>query len=249
LPFFGVEPALIDPVSGEEIHGNDVEGVLTFKQSWPSMARTVWGAHNRYRETYLDVYKGYYFTGDGAARDHEGFYWIRGRVDDVVNVSGHRLSTAEIEAALLEHHSVADAAVVGIADELTGQAVNAFVDLKEGVESSDALRKELIVQVRKSIGPFAAPKAVYVVPDMPKTRSGKIMRRVLRKIVAGEEDQLGDITTVSHLLQLPQVAFVANITHSFLILLLLRRLSRLFTMPSASEVSDKKGYKDMMHII
>lgn len=249
MPFFGVEPALIDPVSGEEIHGNDVEGVLTFKQSWPSMARTVWGAHNRYRETYLDVYKGYYFTGDGAARDHEGFYWIRGRVDDVVNVSGHRLSTAEIEAALLEHHSVADAAVVGIADELTGQAVNAFVDLKEGVESSDALRKELIVQVRKSIGPFAAPKAVYVVPDMPKTRSGKIMRRVLRKIVAGEEDQLGDITTVSHLLQLPQVAFVANITHSFLILLLLRRLSRLFTMPSASEVSDKKGYKDMMHII
>ncbi|KAH7269744.1 uncharacterized protein BKA55DRAFT_588374 [Fusarium redolens] len=197
LPFFGVEPALIDPVSGEEIHGNDVEGVLTFKQSWPSMARTVWGAHNRYRETYLDVYKGYYFTGDGAARDHEGFYWIRGRVDDVVNVSGHRLSTAEIEAALLEHHSVADAAVVGIADELTGQAVNAFVDLKEGVESSDALRKELIVQVRKSIGPFAAPKAVYVVPDMPKTRSGKIMRRVLRKIVAGEEDQLGDITTLS----------------------------------------------------
>ncbi|RKL33570.1 Acetyl-coenzyme A synthetase [Fusarium proliferatum] len=197
LPFFGVEPALIDPVSGQEIHGNDVEGVLTFKQSWPSMARTVWGAHNRYRETYLDVYKGYYFTGDGAARDHEGFYWIRGRVDDVVNVSGHRLSTAEIEAALLEHHSVADAAVVGIADELTGQAVNAFVDLKEGVESSDALRKELIVQVRKSIGPFAAPKAVYVVPDMPKTRSGKIMRRVLRKIVAGEEDQLGDITTLS----------------------------------------------------
>ncbi|CAJ0545731.1 Ff.00g092040.m01.CDS01 [Fusarium sp. VM40] len=197
LPFFGVEPALIDPVSGEEIHGNDVEGVLTFKQSWPSMARTVWGAHNRYRETYLDVYKGYYFTGDGAARDHEGFYWIRGRVDDVVNVSGHRLSTAEIEAALLEHPSVADAAVVGISDELTGQAVNAFVDLKEGVESSDELRKELVVQVRKSIGPFAAPKAVYVVPDMPKTRSGKIMRRVLRKIVAGEEDQLGDITTLS----------------------------------------------------
>jgi acetyl-CoA synthetase len=161
------------------------------------MARTVWGAHNRYKEAYLDVYKGYYFTGDGAARDHEGFYWIRGRVDDVVNVSGHRLSTAEIEAALLEHHAVADAAVVGISDELTGQAVNAFVDLKEDVESNDALRKELIVQVRKSIGPFAAPKAVYIVPDMPKTRSGKIMRRVLRKIVAGEEDQLGDTTTVS----------------------------------------------------
>ncbi|KAH6900182.1 hypothetical protein B0T10DRAFT_469843 [Thelonectria olida] len=197
LPFFGIEPAIIDPVSGEEIHGNDVEGVLAFKQPWPSMARTVWGAHKRYMETYLNVYKGYYFTGDGAARDHEGFYWIRGRVDDVVNVSGHRLSTAEIEAALIEHHAVADAAVVGVADELTGQAVNAFVDLKESVESSDALRKELIVQVRKSIGPFAAPKAVYIVPDMPKTRSGKIMRRVLRKILAGEEDQLGDITTLS----------------------------------------------------
>lgn len=197
LPFFGIEPAIIDPVSGEEIHGNDVEGVLAFKQPWPSMARTVWGAHKRYMETYLSVYKGYYFTGDGAARDHEGFYWIRGRVDDVVNVSGHRLSTAEIEAALIEHHAVAEAAVVGVADELTGQAVNAFVALKETVESSEALRKELIVQVRKSIGPFAAPKAVYIVPDMPKTRSGKIMRRVLRKILAGEEDQLGDITTLS----------------------------------------------------
>uniref|UniRef100_A0A8H7ND87 Acetyl-coenzyme A synthetase n=1 Tax=Bionectria ochroleuca TaxID=29856 RepID=A0A8H7ND87_BIOOC len=197
LPFFGIEPAIIDPVSGEEIHGNDVEGVLAFKQPWPSMARTVYGAHKRYMDTYLNVYKGYYFTGDGAGRDHEGFYWIRGRVDDVVNVSGHRLSTAEIEAALIEHHSVAEAAVVGVADELTGQAVNAFVAVKAGQEANDALRKELIMQVRRSIGPFAAPKAVYIVPDMPKTRSGKIMRRVLRKILAGEEDQLGDITTLS----------------------------------------------------
>lgn len=137
------------------------------------------------------------FTGDGAGRDHEGFYWIRGRVDDVVNVSGHRLSTAEIEAALIEHHAIAEAAVVGIADELTGQAVNAFVAIKDGNESSDALRKEFILQVRKSIGPFAAPKAVYIVPDLPKTRSGKIMRRILRKILAGEEDQLGDISTLS----------------------------------------------------
>ncbi|CAH0021996.1 hypothetical protein V2G26_001057 [Clonostachys chloroleuca] len=197
LPFFGIEPAIIDPVSGEEIHGNDVEGVLAFKQPWPSMARTVYGAHKRYMDTYLNVYKGYYFTGDGAGRDHEGFYWIRGRVDDVVNVSGHRLSTAEIEAALIEHHSVAEAAVVGVADELTGQAVNAFVAVKAGQDANDALRKELIMQVRRSIGPFAAPKAVYIVPDMPKTRSGKIMRRVLRKILAGEEDQLGDITTLS----------------------------------------------------
>ncbi|KAH7321119.1 acetate-CoA ligase [Stachybotrys elegans] len=197
LPFFGIEPAIIDPVSGEEIHGNDVEGVLAIKQAWPSMTRTVWGAHKRYMDTYLNVYKGYYFTGDGAGRDHEGFYWIRGRVDDVVNVSGHRLSTAEIEAALIEHHAVAEAAVVGVADELSGQAVNAFVALKDGNESTEQLRKDFIMQVRKSIGPFAAPKAVYIVPDLPKTRSGKIMRRILRKILAGEEDQLGDITTLS----------------------------------------------------
>ncbi|KAM0703672.1 hypothetical protein Q7P35_009611 [Cladosporium inversicolor] len=197
LPFFGIEPAIIDPVSGEEIHGNDVEGVLAFKQAWPSMCRTVWGAHKRYMDTYLNVYKGYYFTGDGAARDSEGYYWIRGRVDDVVNVSGHRLSTAEIEAALIEHHAVGEAAVVGINDELTGQAVNAFVSIKDGNEQNDELRKALIMQVRKSIGPFAAPKAVFCIPDLPKTRSGKIMRRILRKILAGEEDQLGDISTLS----------------------------------------------------
>ncbi|KAG6055847.1 Acetyl-coenzyme A synthetase [Claviceps sp. LM77 group G4] len=197
FPFFGIEPAIIDPISGEEIHGNDVEGVLAFKQPWPSMTRTVYGAHKRYMDTYLNVYKGYYFTGDGAGRDHEGFYWIRGRVDDVVNVSGHRLSTAEIEAALIEHNAIAEAAVVGVTDELTGQAVNAFVSVKEGVEVSDALRKEFIMQVRRSIGPFAAPKAIHVVPDLPKTRSGKIMRRILRKILAGEEDQLGDISTLS----------------------------------------------------
>ncbi|GIZ40963.1 hypothetical protein CKM354_000428300 [Cercospora kikuchii] len=197
LPFFGIEPALIDPVSGEEISGNDKEGVLAFKQAWPSMARTVWGAHKRYMDTYLNVYKGYYFTGDGAARDKEGYYWIRGRVDDVVNVSGHRLSTAEIEAALIEHNAVGEAAVVGINDELTGQAVNAFVSIKDGNEVNDQLKKDLVLQVRKSIGPFAAPKAVFIIPDLPKTRSGKIMRRILRKILAGEEDQLGDTSTLA----------------------------------------------------
>ncbi|KAI5310805.1 acetyl-CoA synthetase [Ascosphaera atra] len=204
LPFFGIEPAIIDPMSGAEIEGNDVEGVLAFKQPWPSMARTVWGAHKRYMDTYLNVYKGYYFTGDGAGRDHDGYYWIRGRVDDVVNVSGHRLSTAEIEAALLENHQVAEAAVVGVADELTGQTVNAFVALKsdhpekpQTDEETDMVRKELVLQVRKTIGPFAAPKAVYVVEDLPKTRSGKIMRRILRKILSGEEDSLGDISTLS----------------------------------------------------
>lgn len=197
LPFFGIEPAIIDPVSGEEISGNDVEGVLAFKQPWPSMARTVWGAHKRYMDTYLNVYKGYYFTGDGAGRDHEGYYWIRGRVDDVVNVSGHRLSTAEIEAALIEHHQVGEAAVVGINDELTGQAVNAFVSLKAGEETTDEVKKDLVMQVRKSIGPFAAPKAIFVIDDLPKTRSGKIMRRILRKILAGEADQLGDTSTLA----------------------------------------------------
>ncbi|KAL2057012.1 hypothetical protein ABVK25_002751 [Lepraria finkii] len=197
LPFFGIEPAIVDPVSGEEIHGNDVEGVLAIKKPWPSMARTVWGAHKRYMDTYLNVYKGYYFTGDGAGRDHDGYYWIRGRVDDVVNVSGHRLSTAEIEAALIEYHQVGEAAVVGINDELSGQAVNAFVSLKEGNETTDQVKKDLIMQVRKSIGPFAAPKAIFIVDDLPKTRSGKIMRRILRKILAGEEDQLGDTSTLS----------------------------------------------------
>jgi len=197
LPFFGIEPVIIDPVSGKEIEGNDVEGVLAFKQPWPSMARTVWGAHKRYMDTYLNVYKGYYFTGDGAGRDHEGYYWIRGRVDDVVNVSGHRLSTAEIEAALIEDASVAEAAVVGINDEMTGQAVNAFVSLKDNSQGGDSKKKELVMQVRKSIGPFAAPKAIFIVDDLPKTRSGKIMRRILRKILSGEEDSLGDISTLA----------------------------------------------------
>jgi len=197
LPFFGIDPAIIDPVSGVELHGNDVEGVLAFKKPWPSMARSVWASHKRYMDTYLNVYKGYYFTGDGAGRDHEGYYWIRGRVDDVVNVSGHRLSTAEIEAALIHHPAVAEAAVVGIADELTGQSVQAFVAIKDQFKDTPELRKEFIGQVRKSIGPFAAPKLVFVVNDLPKTRSGKIMRRILRKILSGEEDQLGDTSTLS----------------------------------------------------
>ncbi|KAA8915384.1 hypothetical protein TRICI_002462 [Trichomonascus ciferrii] len=197
LPFFGIDLVLIDPVSGKELEGNDVEGVLAIRSPWPSMARSVWGAHQRYLETYLKPYPGYYFTGDGAARDSEGYYWIRGRVDDVVNVSGHRLSTAEIESALLEHPNAAEAAVVGVADELTGQAVIAFVSLKDSAEPSASVKKEFIMHVRKEIGPFAAPKNVIIVNDLPKTRSGKIMRRVLRKIVAGEADSLGDTSTLS----------------------------------------------------
>ncbi|POS84896.1 acetyl-coenzyme A synthetase-like protein 1, partial [Erysiphe pulchra] len=196
LPFFGIEPGIIDGVSGKEILDPDVEGNLVFKKPWPSMARTVWGAHNRYMNTYLRMFEGYYFTGDAASRDSDGYYWIRGRVDDVINVSGHRLSTAEIEAALIAHHTVSEAAVVGISDDLTGQAICAFVSLKSGNTSSD-LSKDLILQVRKIIGPFASPKTIHIVSDLPKTRSGKIMRRILRKILAGEGGELGDISTLS----------------------------------------------------
>lgn len=198
FPVFGIDPVIIDPVSGQELSGNDIEGVLAIRSPWPSMARSVWNSHSRYMETYLKPYPGYYFTGDGAGKDHEGYYWIRGRVDDVVNVSGHRLSTAEIEAALIEHTAVAESAVVGINDDLTGQAVNAFVALKFKPSDDAAIKKELILQVRKSIGPFAAPKSVILVDDLPKTRSGKIMRRILRKVLSGEEDQLGDISTLSN---------------------------------------------------
>ncbi|ODV98631.1 hypothetical protein PACTADRAFT_48352 [Pachysolen tannophilus NRRL Y-2460] len=202
VPFFGIDACIIDPVTGKELFGNDVEGVLAVKSSWPSMARSVWKNHTKYLDTYLKVYPGYYFTGDGAGRDHDGYYWIRGRVDDVVNVSGHRLSTSEIETALLEDKKVSEAAVVGISDELTGQAVVAFVSLKSDDvakgEELAALRKSLIMHVRGVIGPFAAPKSVIVVDDLPKTRSGKIMRRVLRKVTNGEADQLGDMSTLAN---------------------------------------------------
>jgi acetyl-CoA synthetase len=160
------------------------------------------------------------FTGDGAGRDHEGFYWIRGRVDDVVNVSGHRLSTAEIEAALVMYQGVAEAAVVAASDELTGQctgltihltiAVNAFVSLKDDVKGTPQLNKELILQVRKAIGPFAAPKSIIIVEDLPKTRSGKIMRRILRKILAGEEDQLGDVSTLADPSIVPKIIEIVH---------------------------------------
>lgn len=203
LPFFGIEAHILDPVSGEELLDDGVEGVLAIKNAWPSIARGIFNDYHRFIDTYLGAYPGYYFTGDGAARDKDGFYWILGRVDDVVNVSGHRLSTAEIEAALIEHQLVAESAVVGYADELTGQAVAAYVSLKSNIKSGDkdsidAVKKELILTVRREIGPFAAPKLILLVDDLPKTRSGKIMRRILRKVLAGEEDQLGDISTLSN---------------------------------------------------
>ncbi|KAG8216213.1 hypothetical protein J3R82DRAFT_8246 [Butyriboletus roseoflavus] len=201
VPFFGIEPVILDPVSGQELIGNNVEGLLVLKRPWPSVARSVWNDHNRYLETYMKPYPGFFYTGDGAARDEHGYIWIKGRIDDVINVSGHRLSTAEIESALILHKGVAETAVIGTADELTGQAVYAFVTLKPefAYDTNDeaALSKELVLQVRKVIGPFAAPKKVFIVGDLPKTRSGKIMRRIMRKIVAGEGDQLGDLSTLA----------------------------------------------------
>ncbi|KAF9186991.1 acetyl-CoA synthetase [Haplosporangium sp. Z 767] len=198
VPFFGIDIAILDPVTGKELVGNDVTGVLAVKKAWPSVARSVYNNHQRYLETYLKPYPGYYFTGDGATRDKDGYIWIRGRVDDVINVSGHRLSTAEIESALIMHHSVAETAVIGAADDVTGQCIHAFVCLKPGVSNhSTDLSKELVLQVRKVIGPFAAPKKIYLVEDLPKTRSGKLMRRILRKIIAGESDSLGDISTLA----------------------------------------------------
>ncbi|CEI89838.1 Putative Acetyl-coenzyme A synthetase [Rhizopus microsporus] len=197
LPFFGIKPVILDPTTGKVLEGNDVTGVLAISQPWPSMARTVYNNHARFLETYLHPYNGYYFTGDGATRDKDGYIWIRGRVDDVINVSGHRLSTAEIESALILHHSVAEAAVVGGHDDLTGQCIHAFAVLKPNIEDSEGFEKELTLQVRKVIGPFATPKRIYVVTDLPKTRSGKIMRRILRKIVNGEQDSLGDTSTLA----------------------------------------------------
>lgn len=200
LPFFGVVPKILDPVSGEELTEDGVEGVLAIKNAWPSITRGIYNDYNRFIDTYLKSYPNHYFSGDGAARDTDGFYWILGRVDDVVNVSGHRLSTAEIEAAIIEHPLVGETAVVGYADELTGQAVAAYVSLKSSVKIDDveAIKKELVLTVRKEIGPFAAPKLILLVEDLPKTRSGKIMRRILRKVLAGEQDQLGDISTLSN---------------------------------------------------
>ncbi|KAG8851654.1 acetyl-CoA synthetase [Tulasnella sp. 330] len=200
VPFFGIDAVLVDAVSGQVLEGNDIEGVLAIKKPWPSIARTIWRDHKRYLETYMSPYPGLFYTGDGAARDKDGYIWIKGRVDDVINVSGHRMSTAEIESALIMHPGVAETAVVGVADELTGQAVHSFVTLKPDFKydtgNEAALSKELTLQVRKVIGPFAAPKKIYLVGNLPKTRSGKIMRRVMRKIVAGEADQLGDTSTM-----------------------------------------------------
>jgi len=196
FPFFGVEPVLLDD-EGHEIAGNPAQGNLAIKRPWPSMMRSVYGDHKRFYETYFAMFKGYYFTGDGARRDEDGYYWITGRVDDVLNISGHRLGTAEIESALVLHEQVAEAAVVGYPHELTGQGIYAYVTLMSGVEPSDQLKADLVALVRKEIGPIAKVNLIQWAPGLPKTRSGKIMRRILRKIAANELDSLGDTSTLA----------------------------------------------------
>ncbi len=195
-PFFGVQPVLLDD-QGNEIEGDPAQGNLAIKYPWPSQMRTVYGSHRRFFETYFQMFPGYYFTGDGARRDEDGCYWITGRVDDVLNVSGHRMGTAEIESALVLHEKVAEAAVVGYPHEITGQGIYAYVSLMKGEEGNDDLSAELAGLVRKEIGPIARVNIIQWAPGLPKTRSGKIMRRILRKIAANEIDTLGDTSTLA----------------------------------------------------
>jgi acetyl-CoA synthetase len=194
-PFFGVEPVIIDN-DGHEVKGPG-EGNLCIARAWPGMMRTVFGDHPRFVQTYFSHFPGFYFTGDGARRDEDGFYWLTGRVDDVINVAGHRLGTAEIESALVAHPKVAEAAVVGFPHEIKGQGIYAYVTLKVSEPPSEDLRRELVAWVRQEISPIAAPDLLQWAPGLPKTRSGKIMRRILRKIAANEHDALGDVTTLA----------------------------------------------------
>ena len=194
-PYFGVQPAIVDG-EGKELDGA-AEGNLIIKDSWPGQMRTIWGDPQRFIEAYFSTFPGNYFTGDGARRDEDGYYWITGRVDDVLNVSGHRLGTAEIESALVAHDHVAEAAVVGMPHEIKGQGICTFVTLQAGVNESEELRQELVSWVRKQLGPVATPDALHWAPALPKTRSGKIMRRILRKIAANELDSLGDTSTLA----------------------------------------------------
>ena len=196
-PFFGIEPVVLEPASGEIIEGNDVEGVLCIKDSWPGQMRSVWGDHERFEKTYFADYEGYYFTGDGCKRDADGDYWITGRVDDVINVSGHRMGTAEVESALVAHPQVAEAAVVGYPHDIKGQGIYCYVTLMNGETPTDELRVELRNWVRKEIGPIASPDLIQWAPGLPKTRSGKIMRRILRKIAENDFDALGDTSTLA----------------------------------------------------
>lgn len=195
LPFFGVEPVIMDD-KGNELEGA-VSGNLAIKAAWPGMLRTVYKNPQRFKDTYFSMYKGYYFAGDGVRRDEDGYYWITGRVDDVINVSGHRMGTAEVESALGSHDAVAESAVVGMPHEIKGQGIYAYVILNPGFDKTDELKKELVMHVRKEIGPIATPDKIQWADGLPKTRSGKIMRRILRKIAAGEKEGFGDTSTLA----------------------------------------------------
>ena len=197
LPFFGIEPIIVDPASGLEIDTVEAEGVLCIKDSWPGQMRTVFGNHDRFVSAYFSDYKGYYFTGDGCKRDSDGYYWITGRVDDVINISGHRMGTAEIESALVAHRKVSEAAVVGFPHDVKGQGIYCYVTLMADETPSEDLRLELRNWVRKEIGPIATPDSIQWAPGLPKTRSGKIMRRILRKIAENDFESLGDTSTLA----------------------------------------------------
>lgn len=195
-PFFGVQPIILD-AEGNEQTQTEAEGVLCIRDSWPGQMRTVYGDHERFVSTYFETFKGYYFTGDGCRRDADGYYWITGRVDDVINVSGHRMGTAEVESALVAHAKVSEAAVVGFPHDIKGQGIYAYVTLMEGESPSEELRKELVSWVRQEIGPIASPDLIQWAPGLPKTRSGKIMRRILRKIAENDYAALGDTSTLA----------------------------------------------------
>ena len=196
-PFFGIVPVILDPTTGQELSETSAEGILCIKDSWPGQMRTIYGDHQRFMKTYFSDYKGYYFTGDGCRRDQDGYYWITGRVDDVLNVSGHRMGTAEIESAIVAHPKVAESAVVGYPHSIKGQGIYAYVTLMNTEEPTEELKEELENWVRKEIGPIAKPDIIQWAPGLPKTRSGKIMRRILRKIAENDCDSLGDISTLA----------------------------------------------------
>jgi acetyl-CoA synthetase len=196
LPFFGIEPVLLTD-DGKEIKGNNVQGLLALKSSWPGQMRTIYGDHQRFIDTYFSQFPGYYFTGDGARRDEDGYYWITGRVDDVLNISGHRIGTAEVEGAIGKAEGVAEAAVVGFSHDIKGQGIYAFVTLMTGVDFSEEIHKDIIASVVKEIGPHAKPDKIQFAPALPKTRSGKIMRRILRKIAERDHKDMGDISTLA----------------------------------------------------
>ncbi len=197
FPFFGVEPVIVAPESGEELKGNNVEGALCMRKPWPSLSRTIYRDHKRLKETYFTQYPGLYFTGDGARRDEDGFYWVTGRIDDVLNVSGHRLGTAEIESAIMEHDDVAEAAVVGMPHDIKGVGIYAYVILYDIKKNSDLLVEDIKEIVREKIGRFASPDVIHITTGLPKTRSGKVLRRILRKIAASEYEGIGDVSTLS----------------------------------------------------